>query len=60
MQQQLIKQDILKINIQRGITWQLRKWEQSFSYAACPRLPDLMHIFIKLHEGIPKGDCVMA
>ena len=41
-----------KIN-QRGITWKLRKGEQSFLHTThhC----DLIHIPIKLHEDIPNG-----
>ena len=39
-----------KIN-QRGITWKLRKGEQSILSATC-RL-GLIHIPIKLHEDIP-------
>ena len=41
-----------KIN-QRGITWKMRKREQSFIWATNHR--DLMHILIKLQEDIPKG-----
>ena len=38
-----------KIN-QRGITWKIRKWEQSFLCKT--HLRDLIHIPIKLHEDI--------
>ena len=38
-----------KIN-QRGITWKLRKGEQSF--LCTKHCPDLIHIPIKLHEDI--------
>ena len=41
-----------KIN-QRGITWKLRKGEQSFLCATHRR--DLIYIPIKLHEDIPNG-----
>ena len=37
-------------NNQRGITWKLKKEEQSFSCAT--RRRDLIHILIKLHECI--------
>ena len=40
-------------NNERGITWKLRKGEQSFLCVTCR--PDLKHIPIKLHEGILKG-----
>ena len=40
-----------KIN-QRGIPWKLRKREQSFLSATRPL--DLIHIPMKLHDGIPK------
>ena len=40
-------------NNQRGITWKMRKREQSF-LCLTHRL-DLIHILIKLHEDIPKG-----
>ena len=35
---------------QRGITWKIRKGEQSFF--CMTHHPDLMHIPIKLHEAI--------
>ena len=38
-------------NNQRGITWKLRKWEQSFVCVTCG--PYLKHIPIKLHEDSP-------
>ena len=38
---------------QMGITWKIRKAEQSFLCAT--HHPDLIHIPIKLHEGIPNG-----
>ena len=41
-----------KIN-QRGITWKIRKWEQSF--LCTTHHPDLIHIPIMLHEDIPNG-----
>ena len=42
---------------QRGITWKLRKGEQSFLCVTLLR--DLIHIPIKLHEDIPNGYWVM-
>ena len=41
-----------KIN-QRGITWKIRKGEQSFLSGTHRR--DLTHTPIKLHEDIPNG-----
>ena len=41
-----------KIN-QRGITWKIRKGEQSF--LCMTHSHDLIHVPIKLHEDIPKG-----
>ena len=38
---------------QRGITWKLRKVEQSFLCAK--HRPDLIYIPMKLHEDILKG-----
>ena len=46
-------QECLQKNNQRGITWKLRKEEQSFLCAT--RRRDLIHILIKLHEDIPNG-----
>ena len=46
-------QECLKKNNQRGITWKLRKGEQSFLYAT--RRCDQIHIPIKLHEDTPNG-----
>ena len=43
---------------QRGITWKLRKGEQSFLYAT--RHSDLIHIPINLHEDIINGNWIMA
>ena len=40
-------------NNQRGITWKLRKGEQSFLCAS--HRCDLIHIPIELHEVIPNG-----
>ena len=51
MQEQLIRQEWL-IN-QRGITWKLRKREQSFLYGTCH--PDLIHIPINFFEDILNG-----
>ena len=45
-------------NNQRGITWKLRKREQSFLSAALHR--DLTHIPIELYEDIPNHYCVMS
>ena len=42
-----------KKNTQRGINWKLRKEEQPFMCSI--RLPDLIHIPIKLHEAISNG-----
>ena len=44
---------IVEKNNQRGITWKIRKREQSFLYATHCR--DLIHIPVKLHEDIPNG-----
>ena len=60
MQEQLIKHKCLEKLNQRGITWKLRKGEQSFSLATC--CPNLIHIPIKLHENVlsryrPKQEC---
>ena len=41
-----------KIN-QRGITWKIRKGEQSF--LCMTHFRDLIHIPIKWHEDIPNG-----
>ena len=41
---------ILEKNYHRGITWKLKKVEQSFLYAS--HRPDLIRIPIKLHEDI--------
>ena len=58
MQEQLIKHKCLgKIN-QRGITWKLRKGEQSFLHAAC--FPYLIPSPIKFHEDILNRYRVMA
>ena len=38
---------------QEGITWKIRKGEQSILCAT--HRPDLIHIPIKLHEDIPNG-----
>ena len=46
-----------KIN-QRGITWKLRKGEQSFLRTT--HRCDLIHIPIKLHEDIPNDYLVMS
>ena len=46
-----------KIN-QRGITWKIRKKEQSFLCTTHRR--DLIHILIKLHEDIPNSYRVMS
>ena len=40
-------------NTRRGITWKLRKAGQPFMSSI--RLPDLIHIPIKLHEAISNG-----
>ena len=45
-----------KIN-QRGITWKIRKGEQSF--LCVTHHYDLIHSPIKLHESIPNGYRVM-
>ena len=54
-----IQECLEKIN-QRGITWKVRKGEQSF--LCVTYRPDLIHISMKLHEGIINGyiDTVMA
>ena len=52
MLEQLIKQECLEKINQKGITWKLRKWEQSFLCVTC--CPNLKHIPIKLHEDISK------
>ena len=39
--------------IQRGITWKIRKKDQSF--LSVTHHPDLIHIPIKLHEDIPNS-----
>ena len=51
-------QECLEKNKQRGITWKLRKEEQSFLLAT--RCHDLEHIPIKLHEDISDRYRVMA
>ena len=51
-----VQECLEKIN-QRGITWKLRKGEQSFLCATCR--PDLIHIPINLHEDILNSYCVM-
>ena len=54
-----VQEYLEKIN-QRGITWKLRKGEQSFLCAThCCDLP-VIHIPIKLHEDIPNGYRVMV
>ena len=52
-----VQECLEKIN-KRGITWKLRKREQSFLCATCR--PDLIHIPIKLHEDILNSYRVMA
>ena len=47
-----VQEYLEKIN-QRGITWKLRKGEQSF-LCMTHRL-DLIHIPMKLHENIPNS-----
>ena len=53
MQGQLITHECLGKNNQRGITWKLRREEQSFLYMLRHRRPDLIRNPIKLHENIP-------
>ena len=46
-----LAQECLEKNNQRGITWKLRKGEQSFLCVTCH--PNPIHIPIKLHEHNP-------
>ena len=48
----------LENNNQRDITWKIRKGEQSF--LCVTYCHNLIHIPMKLHEGIPNGYLVMA
>ena len=49
--------NVWKIIYKRGITWKLRKVDQSFLCMTC--CPDLIHIPIKLHEDILNGYRIM-
>ena len=48
----------LEKNNQRGVTWKIRKEEQSILCAT--HRTDLIHIPIKFHENIPNGYRVVA
>ena len=54
MHEQLIKQECLEKNNQRGITWKLRKGKQ-FLYTSHFHCSDIILIPVKLHQDIPNS-----